>query len=70
METDKNRLKGPAQVLSSKGNINAKKRATYDEITDIKFKNEKHERDRRDLDDYQRQQRYGDILSTKMNNPT
>jgi len=57
METDKNRLKGPSQVLSSKGNINAKKRATYDEITDVKFKNEKHERDRRDLDDYQRQQR-------------
>jgi len=57
METDKNRLKGPTQVLSSKGNINAKKRATYDEITDVKFKNEKHERDRRDLDDYQRQQR-------------
>ena len=58
METDKNRLKGPQQILNSRGNINALKRATYDEITDIKFKNEKHEKDRRDLDDSQRQQRY------------
>jgi len=58
METDKNRLKGPSQVLNSRGNINAKKRATYDEITDIKFKNEKHEKDRRDLDEYQRQTRF------------
>jgi len=61
METDKNRLKGPQQVLNSRGNINAKKRATYDEITDIKFKNEKHEKDRRDLDEYQRQQRFSTL---------
>jgi dynein regulatory complex protein 1 len=58
METDKSRLKGPQQILNSKGNINAKKRATYEEITDIKFKNEKHEKDRRDLDDFQREQRF------------
>lgn len=58
METDKSRLKGPQQILTSKGNIDAKKRATYEEITDIKFKNERHEKDRRDLDEYQRQQRY------------
>jgi hypothetical protein len=57
MEADKNRLKGPQQISTSKGNINAKKRATYDEITDIKFKNERHEKDRRDLDDYERQHR-------------
>lgn len=57
MEADKNRLKGPQQIATSKGNINAKKRATYDEITDIKFKNERHEKDRRDLDDYERQHR-------------
>jgi len=58
METDKSRLKGPQQILTSKGNINAKKRATYEEITDIKFKNERHEKDRRDLDEHQRQQRF------------
>ncbi len=58
METDKNRLKGPQQVLNSRGNINAKIRATYDEITDIKFNNEKHEKDRRDQDEHQRQLRF------------
>jgi len=61
METDKNRLKGPQQILNSKANINAKKRATYDEITDVKFKNEKHEKDRRDFDEFQRQQRFQNL---------
>lgn len=62
METDKNRLKGPQQILNSRGNINAKKRATLDEITDVKFKNEKHEKDRRDLEEYQRQLRYSSFI--------
>jgi hypothetical protein len=49
--------KGQDQVQRSKGNIEAKKRETYDEITRIKLKNEKHEKDRRDLEELQRHRR-------------
>jgi hypothetical protein len=50
--------KGQDQLHRSKGNIEAKKRETYEEITKIKLRNEKHEKDRRDKEELDRHKRF------------
>ena len=61
METDKVKIdrlnKGKQQLYTSKGNIDLKKRTTNEEITAIKIKNEKIEKERRDSEEIERQQR-------------
>jgi dynein regulatory complex protein 1 len=61
MATADKYTKGKDQLQKSRGNIEAKKRQTYEEITDVKLRNEKHEKDRRDLEEMQRHRRYTDL---------
>jgi hypothetical protein len=49
---------GKDQLARSRGIIEAKKRQTYEEITEIKLRNENHEKERRDLEEMQRHKRF------------
>ena len=46
--------KGKKQLSESRGLINLEQRKTYEEISNVKLRNERHERDRRDQEEIQR----------------